>query len=212
MHLLSTRASADERANAGLGCAVTGVVWDTLKRGDGREKDNRAGIANERECLLTREKAAHAVVEILFRRVNERLSIDIIRVRNEDVDFAFLLVNSCVKSIKITSVLHVALDRGHALSDQSSGHVERVLPTANNVDKRSFLSEALRYRQSEAAAAPVITANLPSKLHITSSPDLSAPHRGHDRVNAVRFAGERRNRRRAQAHRRYVAFGGVPLY
>ena len=69
---------ADERANAGLGCAVTGVVWDTLKRGDGREKNNRAAIANERECLLNREKAAHVVVEILFRRVNERLSINIV--------------------------------------------------------------------------------------------------------------------------------------
>ena len=99
------------------------------------------------------EKAAHVVVEILFRRVNERLSIDIVRVRNEDVDFALLLANFCVKSIKITSVLHVALNRGYALSDQSSGHVELVLPTASNVDKRSFLSEALRHRQSEAAAA-----------------------------------------------------------
>jgi hypothetical protein len=89
----------------------------------------------------------------LFRRVNERLSIDIVRVRNEDVDFAFLLANSCVKSIKITSVLHVALNRGYALSDQSSGHVELVPPTASNVDKRSFVSEALRHRQSEAAAA-----------------------------------------------------------
>ena len=35
----------DESANAGLGCAVTGVVWDTLKRGDGREKDDRADAA-----------------------------------------------------------------------------------------------------------------------------------------------------------------------
>jgi hypothetical protein len=49
--------------------------------------------------------------------------------------------------------LHVALNRGDALSDQSGRHVELVLPTAGNVNKCSFLREALRHRQSDTAAA-----------------------------------------------------------
>jgi hypothetical protein len=49
--------------------------------------------------------------------------------------------------------LHIGLNCSDAVSDQSGGHHELVPSTAGNVDKSAFFREALRHRQSDAAAA-----------------------------------------------------------
>ena len=89
------RPRAYKRTNAGLGSAVCGVAWNSLERGDGRNQDDGATIADERQCLLDcEEKPAHidaeGLVEIFFRRINEWLRIDEARVCNQDIDLSLL--------------------------------------------------------------------------------------------------------------------------
>ena len=68
------RPRAHKRTNTGLGCAVSGVAWNALERGNGGNQDDGAAVAEKRKSLLDAEEkpthvGAEGLVKILFRRV-----------------------------------------------------------------------------------------------------------------------------------------------
>jgi hypothetical protein len=160
------------QTNAGLGCAVGGVTRNALERGDGRNQDDCAAITDERKRLLDRkEKSAHVgaegLVEILFRRVDERLRIDEARVCNKDIDLSLLFPDSFIEPIEIVEVLHVSSIGRNAISKESGGHVELVPPATGDVDEGAFVHKPLRRCEPEAAATTRETATLPCNLGIS---------------------------------------------
>jgi hypothetical protein len=85
------------------------VARNALERGDGRNQDDRAAIAEERKCLLYREEKsayvdAEGLVEILCRRVDEWFRIDEARVCNQDIDLSLLFLDSLIEPIEIVEV------------------------------------------------------------------------------------------------------------
>jgi hypothetical protein len=58
-----------------------------------------------------------------------------------------------IEPIEITEILHVSANRRDAVSNESSGHVEVVLPAAGEIHERTFPYKSLRRRKSEAATA-----------------------------------------------------------
>src|SRR4029077_16015532 len=146
------RPSAQKGAHGSLGCAVACVFGDALEGSDGGDQNDGAAVADQGKRFLDgEEEPAHVssegFVEILFSRVDQRLRIYETRVGDQDVDAALLFPDSCIESIEITDVLHVALDGRHTLSDQDSRQVELVLTTAKNVDECTLSHETLSRRQ-----------------------------------------------------------------
>jgi hypothetical protein len=63
------------------------------------------------------------------------------------------VLDPVVKPIEILRVLHVPLNRGGPVSEESDRHLEFVLPAAGDVDECPFPRKPLRRREPEATAA-----------------------------------------------------------
>jgi hypothetical protein len=91
-------------------------------------------------------------------------ALDKSRVGYDDVNHALFLGDCCEEAIEISEIGDIAPDRGDMRADRADCFVEFSLTAACNEDISAFLDELLRGRQSDAAAAPVMTATFSSSF------------------------------------------------
>jgi hypothetical protein len=86
---------------------------------------------------------AELLVEMLLGNFAQYSGLALAGAREEDVDFALLLLDRIEQVIEIVEIRRITPYAGHVPPDQLDGLIERLLPAARDENVRAFFNEAL---------------------------------------------------------------------